>query len=106
MPKSRRSLLKQTEHDEAVKKLASRYRRQHPSATVYADASGFLKPRMIGSHRPDIIVVFRNGRGRIIEIETEDTINTEHARAQARSFRGYANLKGFKFDVFLAENIV
>jgi hypothetical protein len=37
---------------------------------------------MIGKHRPDLIVV--NGRVKIIEVETKDTINSTHLKSRAR----------------------
>lgn len=86
---SKRSPQKQSLHDKKVRSIASQYRGQ---GDVHADIGGFPTPRTIGGHRPDVVVYFRNGRVKIVEVETGDTVNTAHAISQRGAFQGYANL--------------
>ena len=102
---SKRSPQKRSLHDSVVRRLARSLKAKYPKSKVYADVQGFPTPDKIGQHIPDIWVKHQNGRELIIEVETEDTINTAHAKSQARSFRGYANLNAPRvgFEVVLAE---
>lgn len=105
---SKRSKQKQNLHDAAVREIARELRFKFPNSEIYADIPGFQSPGRIGRHIPDIWVKHPNGRETVIEIETEDTVNTQHAKSQAQSFRGYANLNGprVSFKRFLAEDIL
>ena len=52
---------------------------------VYADLPGNIKPPLIGGHIPDIYAV-SGMQEVIIEVETVDSINTEHTKSQLAVF--------------------
>lgn len=89
-------------HDKKIKKELRKYRSK--AKKIYGDIPGYPKPPKIGRHRPDGVIEFKNGRIKILEIETEDTLNSAHAKSQRKSFQGYANLKrSVSFKTLLAE---
>lgn len=102
---SKRSPQKKSLHDRVVGDIAIKLKKQHPNSEVYADVEGFPQPDSIGGFIPDIWVKHPNGRETIIEVETYETVNTPHAKAQAQSFRGYANLNHplVGFEIVIAE---
>ena len=56
---------------------------------------GYSKPGLIGKYRPDVEASTKTKRGEwvtyIVEVETKETVNTEHAKAQRAVFQNAAN---------------
>lgn len=83
MPGSKRSPASQTKHNHAIRAEAKSYERR--GYDVQADVSGYPKPPTVGGYRPDLMVK-KGGQRTIVEVETEDSLNTAHAAAQNGAF--------------------
>lgn len=83
MPK--RTLEKQSAHDKCVEKLANE--RKNEGNTVEADLDGWDKPPEINGYIPDIRARTR-ATTRIIEVETEETLESD--KDQHDAFKEYA----------------
>jgi len=59
--------------------------------TVRSDLPGNTKPPMINGFIPDIYAMHNNGQRYLIEIETTDSINTQHALQQKVAFQAWVN---------------
>jgi len=81
---SYRNPVDQSSYDRLVAMLARSYRSRRYS--VSADIQGFPRPRLIGGYRPDVIAV-KGSYVTIVEVETPDTVDSDHARAQEIAFR-------------------
>ena len=82
-----RSAQDQSRHDRKVEERAIAYRKK--GFSVAADLSGWPFPDFVNESRPDIIA--RKGNIIvIIEVETQESKNSTHARKQARDFGDYA----------------
>lgn len=58
--------------------------------TVFVDLPGYQKPPMISGFIPDVYA--HNGyRELVVEVETSDTINSQHTTQQCAAFRQWAN---------------
>ena len=90
----------QTVHNIEVVRLAKKY--EEEGYDVYADVPlpGYEKPAQINGHIPDIIAIKNQQQSSgefavvgvvIVEVETDDSKNSQHARQQERAFSGYAN---------------
>lgn len=91
---------KQRRHDVGVGNFA----RQVISAgwdTVWSDLPGNTKPPMINRFVPDIYAIHNNGQRYLVEIETADSINTQHALQQKSAFQAWVNAspKTRKFEI-------
>ena len=84
MARTKRS---QSSHDALVQKLAEQLERQ--GHTVKADVSGYSKPQTLYGVRPDIIAE-KDGKRRIVEVETPDSLNTARDLKQKKIFEGIA----------------
>jgi hypothetical protein len=58
--------------------------------TVHADNEGFLAPPKINRKIPDIYVT-KEGSARVLEVETDESINSDHAKEQIATFREWAD---------------
>jgi hypothetical protein len=83
MPGSKRSLASQSKHDRAIRAEAKNYEKR--GYDVQADVPGYPQPSTVAGHRPDLIVE-KDGQRTIVEVETKDSLNTEHADAQNSAF--------------------
>ena len=83
---ARRSHQNQSKHDRHVKKLADRYKQGNYK--VKADVHGHPQPDTLNGRRPDIQAK-RGQEEIIIEVETQDSINSD--AAQHRALQQYAN---------------
>ena len=78
----------QSDHDKRVAEIADKYREQRYS--VWADVPGYIEPLPINSHIPDVVA--RNGFERIIiEVETEDSVDSDRAESQREAFQNKAD---------------
>jgi hypothetical protein len=69
---------------------------------VRSDLPGNIKPTEIGGYIPDIYAS-HNGAEYVIEIETVDSVNTEHAQQQKAIFQRWMNQsQNRKFEVKIA----
>ena len=76
-----------TSHDECVAAWAKVY--QDSGWTVHADVRGYLAPPTINNRTPDVYAV-QGSRAHVIEVETDETINSDHAKQQIAAFRRWA----------------
>lgn len=83
MPGSKRSPASQSKHDRAIRAEAKSYEKR--GYEVEADIPGYRQPPTFGGHRPDLLVK-KSGQRTIVEVETEDSLNTAHADAQNGAF--------------------
>jgi len=88
MSRSFRNPISQTKHDRRVSREARGYDRKRYS--VQADVSGYPRPVAIGGYRPDVIAQ-KGTYLSIVEVETPDTVHSNHAQAQHRAFRRAAD---------------
>lgn len=81
----KRSASRQSQHDSRVAGLARRLDRQ--GWDVKADVDGYATPDSIGDRRPRIpdVVAHKRGAIRIIEVETEETVEAD--QRQHETFR-------------------
>ena len=78
----------QSEHDETVVEIAEDYVEQ--GYRVWADVPGYSKPKPINRHIPDVVA--KDDFERIIvEVETEDSVDSKHAERQRRAFERAAD---------------
>ncbi|MCH7728971.1 MAG: hypothetical protein IH991_21180 [Planctomycetes bacterium] len=82
-----RTKTNQSSHDVLVRKLAKQL--ENAGHTVSADVSGYAKPKTFYGMRPDIIAE-KNGKRRIVEVETPDSLNTARDLKQKKIFAGIA----------------
>ena len=76
----------QSDHDKKVSALAEMYQKQ--GYTVQADVDGYISPGSICGYVPDIVARKKGSFERvIIEVETEDSIDSEHAESQREAFQ-------------------
>ena len=87
-----RTTAKDTLHDAEVTLQAILYTNKNYS--VAADIGGYLQPDKIGGYIPDLIAT-KGVETIIIEVETEETVNSTHAKAQAQAFQAWANSRLF-----------
>lgn len=73
----------QQKHDAAVAYYAAEFAKKN--YVVYADLPDKAKPPEINGFVPDIYAIFGN-KLVVVEIETVDSVNTEHARQQDIAF--------------------
>ncbi len=90
-----RSPQSQSRHNTEVSRLAKSFKNRG-FYFVRADVAGYPKPSLIGRlHRPDIEASTKNDREEwityIVEVETKETVNTEHAKSQRAVFQNAAN---------------
>ena len=89
MTSSGRSLSTQTKHDQNVRRIADDY--EMIGYAVQADVNGYPLPDLISGYRPDV-------RGKleligfevVIEVETTDSADTDHAKQQDAAFSNWA----------------
>ena len=82
----------QEKHDAAVAVWANKVVAAGWSS-VWSDLPGNIKPPAIGGHIPDIYAS-HDGAEYVIELETTDSINSQHALAQRIAFQRWANASG------------
>jgi hypothetical protein len=83
MPGSKRNPASQSKHDRAIRAEAKNYEKR--GYDVQADVPGYPQPPTVGDYRPDLMVK-KGGQRTIVEVETEDSLNTAHAAAQNGAF--------------------
>ncbi|HOO49660.1 MAG TPA: hypothetical protein PLK94_00065 [Alphaproteobacteria bacterium] len=71
---------------------------------IQADLPGFNQPEIVigpdgDAHIPDVTAVSPEGTLHIIEVETPDSVNTEHAHEQAETFNAAAQREGGVFHI-------
>ena len=79
-----------SKHDAEVLRIANSFRDR--GYHVRADVPGYPQPGLIDRlHRPDIEAEKANDKGEwvtlIIEVETADSVETEHTKSQKATFR-------------------
>lgn len=79
-----RNPVSQSKHDRRVALEARSY--EAKGYSVDADVSGYPQPRTINGYRPDVVAE-KGSYISIVEVETPDTVHTNHALAQDRAFR-------------------
>jgi len=90
----------QTKHDQWVAYWAHQVQLAGWGIVLF-DLPGYAKPITIGGHIPDIYAT-RLDQEYVIEVETLDSINTQHALQQKAAFQAWANASPKrKFDVKL-----
>ena len=57
---------------------------------VDADVDGYTQPSTINGYRPDVIAV-KDGKTKIIEIETPDSVDSTRDKKQQNAFRKAAD---------------
>ena len=77
-----------TSHDACVAIWAKAYKFE--KWTVHADIKGFLAPPEINKRIPDIYAT-KEGSARVLEVETDESINSDHAKEQITAFRVWAD---------------
>lgn len=85
-----RTKVNQKKHDVGV----SNFARQVILAgwnTVWSDLPGNIKPPIINGFIPDIYAIHNDGERYLVEIETADSINTQHALRQKSAFQIWVN---------------
>jgi len=85
-----RSRAFQTRHDRQVQIEANRYSRS--GYEVWADIPSWSQPDTIGGYRPDVIAV-KDSNVTVIEVETEDSVNSARDIAQQQAFRAWTSRK-------------
>ncbi|MCK5473893.1 MAG: hypothetical protein KAI53_00665 [Candidatus Aenigmarchaeota archaeon] len=80
--------------DEIHKKLLKRVT-ERVDKVISADINGYPKPESINNMIPDVVGII-DGEKIIIEIETCDSIDTEHTKEQYTAF----STAGYKFRVY------
>ncbi len=58
--------------------------------TVHADIQGYLAPPTINEKIPDIYAKSGNS-AQVLEVETDESINSDHAKEQIAAFKQWAN---------------
>lgn len=87
-------------HQDAVRRLAERLHRD--GWTVWADHSDWTTPHTIGERVPDIVAE-KSGACRIIEVETEDTID-KHSDQQSTFRRSASQQNRTVFQLWLVDD--
>lgn len=106
----------QSNHDWMVLQVANAYSRQG-HRDIRADHADFpgVGPAQIGDHIPDVTAIHPlQGTPVICEVETADSIGTDHTHSQLLTFRQAANRFGgalhvglpFKSDLVRAQQVV
>jgi hypothetical protein len=84
----------QSNHDRNVEMLAYDY--YNRGYEVWADQlSGWSKPSSIGGYKPDIIAR-RNGHVTVVEVETQDSVNSTRDLAQQAAFSSWASRSPYR----------
>jgi len=78
----------QTAHDALVRKLAQDLKKK--GHDVQADISGYAKPPAFYGMRPDIVAE-KDGKRRIVEVETPDSMGSARDEKQKKTFKGIAS---------------
>ena len=97
-----------TKHNAMVERLAQDYKRRG-FYLVRADLPGYPKPASYGGLRPDIEALGVNTQHKtvivIVEVETEDTVDTKDAKAQKAAFeQAVAGKKNTHFELHVVPN--
>ena len=91
-----------TSHDACVASWAGIYKRA--GWTVHADIEGYLAPPEIDKKIPDIYAT-KSSTANVIEVETDETIDTDHAKGQISTFKKWADESNYRtFKLFLANS--
>ena len=90
MPGSNRNPISQDNHDRKVAEIAKQ--RKKKGYEVKADLPNYPHPPVKGGFKPDLAVK-KNGITTLIEVETLDSVNTTHAKAQDKAFKKARNNK-------------
>ena len=85
MPRSKTS---QSKHDAQVRQIAKKLR--DGGYKVQADVRGFPQPDTIGGYRPDVVAK-KGKQKKIVEVETQDSVNSARDKEQQKAFRQAAN---------------
>ena len=78
-----------TSHDACVANWAKAYKDK--GWTVHADIMGYLAPPEINKKIPDIYAT-KGSSANVLEVETDETINSDHAKEQIATFKNWADL--------------
>jgi len=91
-----------TSHDACVASWAKAYKDKE--WTVHADIQGYLDPPEINKKIPDIYAKSGNN-ARVLEVETDESINSDHAKEQIAAFKKWAEESpNRKFRLILANS--
>ena len=91
-----------TGHDECVAKWVKIYK--DDEWTVQAAIAGYNPPPTIGKKIPDIYAT-KSSTTNVIEVETDETINTDQAKEQIATFKKWADESNLRtFRLFLANS--
>ncbi len=77
----------QTMHDANVRALYQRFTNDSRWSRVAADLPGLPTPPVYGGYIPDLVGLYY-GALWLTEVETADSYDSEHSRAQYRAFAG------------------
>jgi hypothetical protein len=86
MAASKRSPANQTRHDEEVKSITDDYKAR--GYVVQADVDNYTRPAAISGYVPDVWAKLEELE-EVVEVETVDSINTDHAKRQDLAFRNW-----------------
>lgn len=91
-----------TSHDACVALWANAYNTK--GWTVHADIQDYLAPPEINKKIPDIYAISGNN-ARVLEVETDESINSDHAKEQIAAFKKWAEQSSNrKFRLILANS--
>jgi hypothetical protein len=76
-----------TSHDACVKEWAVVYK--NAGWIVHADIPGYLAPPEVYGKIPDVYANCNTAH--VIEVETDESINTDHAKGQIAAFKQWAS---------------
>lgn len=85
---AKRDSIQQSKHDQKVEEEAIKYKEQ--GYDVWADIQGWSQPALRNNHCPDVVAK-KTQKEIIIEVETEDSIETD--TEQIESFKRYASAR-------------
>ena len=77
-----------TSHDACVAAWVRGYKDE--GWTVHADISGYLAPPEINQKIPDIYAI-KESIAHVLEVETDESINSDHAKEQIATFKKWAD---------------
>jgi len=98
---AKRNPIQQTKHDQQVKKIAEKYKRE--GFNVKADLSGYEQPQAIGIYGKIPDVEAKKGSKReIVEVETPETL-TSHKEQHTTFKKHAAQKKHTKFTIKVAK---
>lgn len=104
----KRTAKSQLDHDILVKRVVEHLKRQG-YRNIRADLPGYPQPEMIEGtkqdHIPDLTADGVTADDVIVEVETADSITSDHSASQFYLFAAYANNSDMEFWVVVPEGV-